>query len=56
MYSWDFGDGSAPVEGSSAVRVSHTYRSVGKYTVTLRVTDAAGQRGSFTSVANVRRF
>jgi subtilisin family serine protease len=56
MYSWDFGDGSAPVDGSSAVRVSHTYRSVGKYTVTLRVTDAAGQRGSFTSVANVRRF
>jgi 1A family penicillin-binding protein len=41
-YAWDFGDGS----GGSGVTSSHTYTAPGNYTVTLTVTDAAGQTGS----------
>ena len=37
-YSWDLGDGSAPVSGSN---VSHTYAQ-GSYTATLTVTDDQG--------------
>ncbi|WP_458040309.1 MULTISPECIES: PKD domain-containing protein [Bacteria] len=44
-YSWDFGDGSAPVSGATA---SHTFAE-GSYTVTLTVTDEFGTTGS-TSV------
>ncbi|SEA52345.1 choice-of-anchor L domain-containing protein, partial [Bizionia paragorgiae] len=35
-YSWNFGDGSAPVTGESA---SHTFNGFGNYTVTLTVSD-----------------
>ncbi|WP_299490262.1 PKD domain-containing protein, partial [Acaryochloris sp. IP29b_bin.137] len=38
-YSWDFGDGSAPVTGPT---VSHIYETTGLYTVTLTVTDEDG--------------
>ncbi|NNF63954.1 MAG: tandem-95 repeat protein [Acidimicrobiia bacterium] len=37
-YSWDFGDGSAPVTGAV---VMHTYTTPGTYTATLTVTDEA---------------
>jgi large repetitive protein len=47
-YQWDFGDGSPLATGS---RVVHTYPRVGTYTVTLIVTDDAGERG--TAVAPV---
>ena len=36
---WTFGDSSAPTPGAAA---SHTWAAAGSYTVTLRVTDAAG--------------
>lgn len=37
-YHWDFGDGST----AGGPRVSHTYGSPGKYSVTLRVDDGSG--------------
>jgi PKD repeat protein len=42
-YDWDFGDGSPHASGVSA---SHTYASGGQFTVTLKVTDSAGQTGT----------
>ncbi|RFU20205.1 PKD domain-containing protein [Geodermatophilus marinus] len=39
-YTWDFGDGSAPVDGGA--EISHTYAASGSYTVTLTVADDAG--------------
>ena len=38
-YTWDFGDGSPIVTGTS---VSHTYTATGSYKVCLTLTDAAG--------------
>ncbi len=35
MYTWNFGDGSAPVAGKQT-QVQHTYQNPGIYTVTLR--------------------
>lgn len=44
-YSWDPGDGSAPLSG---VRVNHTYATPGTYTATLTVDDGRGLTGSDT--------
>lgn len=53
-YEWDFtGDGTFDATG---VEASHTYTTLGKYTVRLRVTDAQGRRGitsTSISVGNV---
>ncbi len=38
LYSWDFGDGDT----ATGMRVSHTFVEAGDYTVTLEVSDAAG--------------
>lgn len=43
QWTWDFGDGSAPVTGATA---SHTYAAGGDYTVTLTVTDDRGGEAS----------
>ncbi len=40
-YEWDFGDGST----GAGVSVTHTYAGAGSKTVTLKVTDSAGQIG-----------
>lgn len=40
-YTWDFGDGSAPVTTTSA-SISHTYAKSAAYTVTLTVVNDAG--------------
>lgn len=41
QYAWDFADGTT----SSKVTVTHTFTSPGRYLVTLRVTDQAGEEG-----------
>jgi subtilisin family serine protease len=53
-YTWDFGDGSAPVTGSSA-SVAHGFPSRASYTVTLTVTDRAGQVGAAQRVLLVKK-
>jgi PKD repeat protein/RNA polymerase subunit RPABC4/transcription elongation factor Spt4 len=48
-YSWDFGDGNS----ATGETVSHTYGTVGNYTVTLTVTDAAGNSDTVTITITV---
>ena len=49
-YSWDFGDNGAAVSG---VKVDHNYTTAGTYTVTLTVTDSAGQSTQETAQITV---
>jgi subtilisin family serine protease len=42
-YAWNFGDGTTASGGSSLVQVAHTFTTAGAYTVTLTITDSAGQ-------------
>jgi len=48
-YAWDFGDGSR----ASVARPVHAYAAAGLYTVTLVVTDNAGQQGTASTTADV---
>ena len=48
-YAWDFGDGS---KGEGRV-VSHQYREINTYAVTLTVTDIAGLKGSRSKTVTV---
>jgi PKD repeat protein len=50
-YSWDFGDGTAPVTGT--LTPSHTYADNGTYTVTLTVTDQTSATGTDSAVVTV---
>ncbi|MCX5468355.1 PKD domain-containing protein [Acinetobacter nematophilus] len=50
-YAWNFGDGT---QGTGAT-VEHTYTKVGQYTVTLNVTDLAGQTNSTTQKIKVKQ-
>ncbi|UWR11607.1 PKD domain-containing protein [Sulfitobacter mediterraneus] len=43
IYLWDFGDGSAPMEGA---QVTHVYEKSGIYPVTLRVNDGTGLKNA----------
>ncbi len=47
-WAWDFGDGSA----SSEQNPTHTYAAAGQYTVTLTVTDDAGQTATASQVVD----
>lgn len=47
-YTWNFGDGT----NASGVTVSHTYKAIGNYTLTLAVTSPNGKR-SISKVINV---
>ncbi len=42
-YLWEFGDGTAPVEGVDLTEVNHTYADNGTYTVRLTVNDGTTQ-------------
>ncbi|MEM7111379.1 MAG: PKD domain-containing protein [Chloroflexota bacterium] len=48
-YAWDFGDGN----GNSGATASHTFNSVGNFTVSLTVTDDDGAIDSTTTTINV---
>jgi PKD repeat protein len=47
-YAWDFGDGASATGGSA----THTYATGGSYSVTLTVTDGAGDQKAVTHTAN----
>lgn len=49
LYLWDFGDGNT----SQQANPSHTYASIGTYTVTLTVTDNDGKSNTAATVANI---
>ena len=49
-YSWNFGDGSAL---STSANPTHSYSAEGSYTVTLTVTDPAGNTGAGNSTATI---
>jgi len=49
-YEWDFGDGST----ATGEQVTHAYAAEGNYTVTLTVTDAAGNVGTASADVSVR--
>lgn len=51
-YAWNFGDGSAPVTTTSAI-VTYSYPR-GTYTITLVVTDGAGQTGQTQRIRTVK--
>lgn len=48
-YQWDFGDGST----GTNVTTSHIYTVAGTYTVTLKVTDSAGQTGTVSRTVTI---
>jgi len=55
-WTWDFGDGSAPVSWSTRPgegAVSHTYGVAGSYTVALAVTDSTGASDTETKPAYI---
>lgn len=45
-FTWNFGDGTVASSGSALMKVVHVYTAAGSYSVTLTVTDGAGQRSS----------
>jgi PKD repeat protein len=49
-FSWDFGDGQTATGGPT---ISHSYATVGPKTVTLGVSDPAGQRASTTRALTI---
>ena len=54
-FTWSFGDGSVELSGPGAI-VSHSYSAKGAYTVTLSVTDSAGQTGSVSKKVNIPKL
>jgi PKD repeat protein len=50
-YDWNFGDGN----NASGMVVTHSYKSLGNYTVTLTVTDNDGQEGNISKTIWVRK-
>ncbi|MDD5031248.1 MAG: PKD domain-containing protein, partial [Rhodoferax sp.] len=52
-YRWDFGDGSAAQEGATLLNPTHTFATVGNYTVSLTVTDALGASNTTQSSISI---
>ena len=53
-YTWDFGDGSSPVTATSPT-MTHSYAARGTYTITLVVTDTAGQTGQTQRIRSFKK-
>jgi len=54
-YSWNFGDGTLPVNTSNPL-TTHVYSSVGNYTVTLTVIDSEGLADTAVDIVRVRGY
>ena len=54
-YEWSFGDGGSATTATPTT-IAYSYRAVGSYTVTLRVTDTAGQSATVSQPVRVRRL
>ncbi|MFH1234468.1 MAG: PKD domain-containing protein, partial [Candidatus Diapherotrites archaeon] len=52
-YEWDFGDSSQKESGATKIQVSHQYKTKGSYTVTLKISDAAGNSDTTTMVVGI---
>jgi PKD repeat protein len=52
-YSWNFGDGSPVDDAGNAATATHSYATRGHYTVTLTVTNDAGQTATFHQTITV---
>ena len=52
VWDWDFGDGITVTDNTPDI--SHTYATVGTYTVTLTITDTNGCQETFTDLAVVQ--
>lgn len=48
-WTWDFGDGSAPVAATTNAAQTHTYTNAGPYTITLQVENASGCKSAVFS-------
>jgi len=52
-YAWSFGDGTPLASGPRLRALKHTYVQFGNFTITLTVTDSAGQRATAAAVAHI---
>jgi gliding motility-associated-like protein len=52
-WSWNFGDPSDPVAGSTLQNPTYTYTTAGNYPVTLTVTNSKGCESSITQTASI---
>jgi PKD repeat protein len=51
-YTWDFGDGSAAAIGSE---VSHTFATLGTFTVTLTITSSDSTQSTSTTITTIKK-
>lgn len=52
-YTWQWGDGGAPVSGAALTTAMHTWRHAGSYRVTVAVRDSLGQYASTASTIRI---
>jgi subtilisin family serine protease len=55
-YAWSYGDGATASSAAELVTTSHTYTIAGTYTVTLTLTDSAGQRSTTAAVLKFKKL
>ena len=52
-YSWDFGDGTQPVDAGTDATTTHSFTARGPYTVTLTITNDSNQTDQITHTVTV---